>query len=918
MIANKQTLLQIFGSIMKRPSLLFQTETYNLTLEDFNNSFEKYIFGAIYNIAQNKAESISVVDVDNYLSRNPTFYGVFEKNKGVEFLQDAEDISNVENFHYYYTGLKKSNALRDLRALGINTDSIYPSDTLILEDNTKQIEAYEKMTVQDIFQKVKASIAGAESRYGCSDMEVEKANANLKELLEDLNLGASVGKSLQGKIYNTVTRGATKGKCYLLSAGSGVGKALPNTTIIPTLNGMKTVGEVKVGDKLFDRHGRPTTVLGVYPQLNKKQKYKVTFKSGRIAECCDEHLWSYYNSNSRDKNKLNTNTLKEIIKNDDLQNKKGAYKYLVPIAKPAQWETKTYGINPYVLGLLLGDGSFRYNSINKSISFSSQDEELVAAIASTMGYSYSKNSEYNYSWTFHHNKTTSTHKNVWVEEILKDYPNLWNVKSEDKFIPQEFLFGDIQQRIDLLNGLLDTDGSVDNKGRISFFTISNKLKNDVIFLCESLGMTVSTIEDIRDKYSNGVCYKLNIKCTKDLKEQLFKLKRKKTIIENYISNGKRFETKDRDAIISIEPLMEYVDMTCFEVDNAEHLFLMNNFIVTHNTRTMVGHCCSLAYPVRYNPFLRQWEHNGFSEKVLYVATEQKPFEIKRMILAYLSGINQDKINYGQCNEEENEILQQCIQVMDAFEDNFIIARLPEPNIGQVKSLVRDYALNHQVEYVFYDYIFTTPSLLGEFRDLGIRNDQVLRMLSTELKDLAAELQIFVMSATQITGDIKEVKGIRNELCLRDSKSIPDKADVASINARVTQEELNLLSAFCEKSGVFPTQVCDIYKNRDGRYTECRIWSRVDLGTLRREDLFITDAYLNPIDDFSIVDFVFDEEFGKYDNIISMLNINEIKEKPVKENYDNCKNNNEAIIITEKETIKEEPQENNKIDWDDLL
>lgn len=560
MIANKQTLLQIFGSIMKRPSLLFQTETYNLTLEDFNNSFEKYIFGAIYNIAQNKAESISVVDVDDYLSRNPTFYGVFEKNKGVEFLQDAEDISNVENFHYYYTGLKKSNALRDLRALGINTDSIYPSDTLILEDNTKQIEAYEKMTVQDIFQKVKASIAGAESRYGCSDMEVEKANANLKELLEDLNLGASVGKSLQGKIYNTVTRGATKGKYYLLSAGSGVGK----------------------------------------------------------------------------------------------------------------------------------------------------------------------------------------------------------------------------------------------------------------------------------------------------------------------------------------------------------------------TRTMVGHCCSLAYPVRYNPFLRQWEHNGFSEKVLYVATEQKPFEIKRMILAYLSGINQDKINYGQCNEEENEILQQCIQVMDAFEDNFIIARLPEPNIGQVKNLVRDYALNHQVEYVFYDYIFTTPSLLGEFRDLGIRNDQVLRMLSTELKDLAAELQIFVMSATQITGDLKEVKGIRNELCLRDSKSIPDKADVASINARVTQEELNLLSAFCEKSGVFPTQVCDIYKNRDGRYTECRIWSRVDLGTLRREDLFITDAYLNPIDDFSIVDFVFDEEFGKYDNIISMLNINEIKEKPVKENYDNCKNNNEAIIITEKETIKEEPQENNKIDWDDLL
>lgn len=559
MIVNKQTLLQIFGSLMANPSLLFQTEIYNLTLDDFNTKFEKYIFGAIFNIAQTKAERISVVDIDNYLNSNPMLYSIFEKEKGIEFLQDAEEICNVNNFNYYYTSLKKSNTIRDLKKLGFNTEKICPTE-MSLEDNTKTIEEYERMSVQDIFEKVKADIAGVEVKYGCSAMEVEKANEGVLELLDELNQGVSVGKNLQGKIFNTIVRGALKGKYYLISAGSGVGK----------------------------------------------------------------------------------------------------------------------------------------------------------------------------------------------------------------------------------------------------------------------------------------------------------------------------------------------------------------------TRTMVGHCCSLAYPVRYNQYLREWELTGSSEKVLYVATEQKPFEIKKMILAYLSGINQDKINYGQCNAEEKLLLKECIKVMDKFADNFIIARLPEPNIGQVKSLVRNYALNHQIEYVFYDYIFTTPSLLGEFRDLGIRNDQVLRMLSTELKDLAAELQIFIMSATQITGDMKEVKGIRNELCLRDSKSIPDKADVASINARVTKEELNLLEKFCGQTGAYPNQVMDIYKNREGRYTEVRIWSIADLGTMRREDLFITDAYFNPIDDFQVMDFFFEEDFGKHCDFLSKINKNG-QESPqviaqVTAQVDNVKVEEPKIIL---EPIKKEIEKKSK-GWDDLL
>ena len=83
---------------------------------------------------------------------------------------------------------------------------------------------------------------------------------------------------------------------------------------------------------------------------------------------------------------------------------------------------------------------------------------------------------------------------------------------------------------------------------------------------------------------------------------MFKLKRKIELVYEYLNNNKRKERKDRDSIIKIEATGKYTDMTCFYVDNEEHLFLMNNFITTHNTRQMVGDCCNIAYPIRYDIF----------------------------------------------------------------------------------------------------------------------------------------------------------------------------------------------------------------------------------------------------------------------------------------------------------------------------
>ena len=736
---------------MSKPELLSETDKYFLEPGDFTQQLDKFIFSAIYNLYVNGAEKIHAADVDNYLQQNSLAKQLMEKENGLSLLQDCEIESEVSNFNYYYNKLKKFNLIRELQLSKDDIDEIYCED--ILNERYAEISnRFERMNAVDVVNMLKSKIANIENRYVLNNIaEESRPSDSIRQRVKEWKEKPEIGCMLQGEIFNTITRGGRKGKLYIRSAGSGVGKAAPNYTRIPTPNGWTTIGEVKVGDYLFDRYGNPTKVLAVYPQKEKKQVYKVYFKSGCVAECCKEHLWSYYNSKSRYPNKLFTSTLQELIDNPlGLQDSKGAYRFSIPICEPVQYSQKELSIDPYVLGLILGDGSFRYQNNNKTFNYSSNDEELVRAICLRMNYKKYKHHKGTYSWNFE--SDYNTHKNVWVEDILKDFPELWNLKSENKFIPNIYLLGSIEQRFDLLAGLLDTDGSIDSKGRISFTTISSKLKDDVIELCESLGMTCSFLIDKRnDKYTTGKCYNLHIQAPKAVKAKLFKLKRKLDIAIAYTNNGKREERRDRDSIIKIESTGEFVDMTCFYVDNDEHLFLMNNYICTHNTRSMVGDACHIAYPIRFDPKVGKWVSTGSCEKVLYVMTEQDIEEIDTMIMAYLTGYNEDIFTYGTFDENDPRI-QTAMDIMERYADNMNYAKVSDPCSSIIKNLFRRRNLQDGIENFFYDYIFSSPAMLDEYRDLKIREDVALRMFTTTLKNLAVELNAFILTSTQLSND----------------------------------------------------------------------------------------------------------------------------------------------------------------------
>ena len=272
------------------------------------------------------------------------------------------------------------------------------------------------------------------------------------------------------------------------------------------------------------------------------------------------------------------------------------------------------------------------------------------------------------------------------------------------------------------------------------------------------------------------------------------------------------------------------------------------------TSNAIADACYLAYPFRYNSITCEWEQQGNSEKVLFIVTEQRFKEVRLMILAYLTDINRSRFKYADFSSRESAVITQAIHLMEKYSENLILVKMPNPTIESVKTIVRENCIIHDIGYVFYDYIFIGPSLLNEFKGFALRNDEVLLMFATALKDLAVELDVAMFTSTQLNAKGDDNKDIRNEGTLAGGRSTINKADNGAVMARPTKEELELLAPLYENNPENkPNLVTDIFKVRSGEWTQVRIWSDMNLGTLKKRDLFITDSRMDPVENFNARD-----------------------------------------------------------------
>jgi len=345
-------------------------------------------------------------------------------------------------------------------------------------------------------------------------------------------------------------------------AQMGLGKEQPYSEKVLTVTGWKTMGELKVGDKVIANDGTSTPILNVFEQ-GEKDVYLVTFMDGSTVRCGLEHLWLINANNGKKDIVVNTKYLidkhKTQLSKITARNPKGVtHKLSVNLCKPVVFNLKKeLKINPYVLGVLLGDGGLTTGTVKVSLNHKfnlkyfenllPENDKLVI-------------DDVQENYTTYRITCPKVKQQVSdIKKHLNEY-NLMGKLSIQKHIPKEYLTASIKDRLQLLQGLLDTDGHQPFKGIWEYSTSSQQLALDAEELIRSLGIYVRVTSRIPTFTYKGV---------KKNGERSYRL---------YLNYNKSKKT-----IINVEKLEYKEKSKCIEVSHPSHTYITTNYTVTHNT-----------------------------------------------------------------------------------------------------------------------------------------------------------------------------------------------------------------------------------------------------------------------------------------------------------------------------------------------
>lgn len=382
----------------------------------------------------------------------------------------------------------------------------------------------------------------------------------------------------QENVLQFITEPDVKNRVLNLRTGSG--KAQPLHSKIKTPSGWKTMGEMNVGDVVTAWDGTESKVVGVYPQ-GLRDVYRVTFRDGRSVEADADHLWEVYQSKYRSFEgdpkriypwtKMTTVEIKKYLESE---------KHLlgVPLILPPVTEDVPLQIDPYLLGVILGDGT-----ISKStVMITKNDEFIYTEIAPYLDKLDLKISMYTPDDRCMGARLIgNVHRENKMIAIFQSM-GLSGCRSHEKFIPNEYLEASFNQRLSLLQGLLDTDGTTNIFGSVSYSTSSYRLALEVQYLVRSLGgiaymgTKIPTYTYKGEKLEGRISYRINIRYGKP--NELFRMPRKRDLLR-----GTNQYSKSLKLHISSVEYVGAMPTQCISIDHPDHLYITDDFTVTHNT-----------------------------------------------------------------------------------------------------------------------------------------------------------------------------------------------------------------------------------------------------------------------------------------------------------------------------------------------
>ena len=357
------------------------------------------------------------------------------------------------------------------------------------------------------------------------------------------------------------------------------GRAQPVGTPVLTPGGWQPIGGLHVGDLVVGSDGKPTPVLGVYPQ-GTKPVFRVSTQDGASTLACGEHLWHVFTDSDRRRGKPG-----RVLETQEMAgNLRTAHQHryeLAMLSGPVEFEPQDVPMDPYALGLLLGDGCL---TTRTTPSFTTTDPELVEALAGALpGVELRQESEMDFVLTTGRRGGVITENPVTA--VLRRL-ELAGTRPHAKFVPQSYLLNSARVRHAVLQGLLDSDGGQVAQARrtcrIQFTTCSTRLRDDVAFIVRSLGGVASwRCQGGRPGRANGRpveyrhdAYVMEIRLPEGVEP--FRLERKR---ERYVDEG---GGRPMRFVHEIEPAGE-AECVCIQVGAPDSLYVTEDFLVTHNT-----------------------------------------------------------------------------------------------------------------------------------------------------------------------------------------------------------------------------------------------------------------------------------------------------------------------------------------------
>ena len=337
----------------------------------------------------------------------------------------------------------------------------------------------------------------------------------------------------------------------IFGGSAGGSKRLRVGTPVLTVDGWKNVEDIAYEDKLIDRFGKPTNILDISWGYS-KPTYRITLQDGRTIDADEDHQWQVASQKHFHRDSFRIKTTKQLFEEKT--------RYSLPYLENPVVGKKWQGPDPYIIGLLLGDGTLTGQNI-RVYSIESEIQEYLR----NQGWKI-----YHYDYNGDLAICEATNK-----QTRNPYRNLLGFNSGDnKFVPQELLLADPETRLRLLQGLMDTDGTIDKDGSAQFITTNDNLRDSVMYLVRSLGGRSSFVKTYKETEKGGRGWYYKVAVGYGEKFNPFSLSRKaKRVVKQQLNMV---------GIKKIEKI-ENSDGVCFMVDNPEHLYVAKDFIITHNS-----------------------------------------------------------------------------------------------------------------------------------------------------------------------------------------------------------------------------------------------------------------------------------------------------------------------------------------------